>query len=825
MYSTGKRGLTEGNISTGQSMVTGGGTVHYDTNLTVGISTDSGVTAQGTHGRFAIFSDTRTRPLVPDTSKFTLSLVRGNVTTDNFPLFVPLLRPSSAAFPNPVIENGASYWETTMQPGLAMTWTGPVYSQSGVNGITNSADNDVASWPTYGYLPVYCSPSLNSNPNQTNVPKVIDLGAISSNPDCMLINVVARLTTAINALLGNTFVTVASSAGYLTFTSVLTSTMYLDFTMPSSYEQSSLSPLNTTQASKQGILQTCKLLGFIPGQVLALPPNVTITAPRPFQLAFRTTLNLFSYKNVRWTPEDTSVVTPTASEVASGYLGTYFDCYTYQHLLNQCVNPTFQRLIFDEWDGSNTPYIDQCLQRQLYNACYANCNALLQWSEQTSYGAGPTFPVVYKGRAYYPQTANINVCPILSLGVVNPTWVDCGPSILNSFVLGVVYNVGDVVTYNTGASNISYYSCATTTNGTQVPGIANWSARIAVNAGSLTALQYNYPAIGTLSPTITYNPSTSLFVLNLDSYGFGGTQSTNVYEGYAGVLDDTRFTSTLLQQSLNSTLNDQARDSWGLTGTISSSPTYTTFRHPGVIYDERFVIEADDYFNQLFGNWPTLRLTYIDPRTSVVTSYVRYGPQAANAGLAVPLPLPLVNPTVANTGYLPFTRVAGNQPFIYTFPQDYASVGLMWNPIDTIVITSGDIPVLDDQILPPCVLGDNGVAIGSIETPVYNPNNPTGQSSFLIGNGGGGQSTNAATLKIIGEFIVNTGAMQTGQEYRNQIVFEPQTIIPMDLQHGVTFNKFSYQAWMRMKSTQLLRPVTLSNGGSLNMRWRFDRKY
>jgi len=203
---------------------------------------------------------------------------------------------------------------------------------------------------------------------------------------------------------------------------------------------------------------------------------------------------------------------------------------------------------------------------------------------------------------------------------------------------------------------------------------------------------------------------------------------------------------------------------------------------------------------------------------------VRYGPQAANAGLAVPLPLPLVNPTVATTGYLPITRVAGNQPFIYTFPQDYASAGLMWNPIDTIVITSGDIPVLDDQIIPPVVLGDNGVAIGSVENTVYNLN-ITGQNSFLVGNGGGGQSTNAATLKIIGEFIVKAGSMQTGQEYRNQIVFEPQSVIPMDLQHGVTFNKFSYQAWMRMKSTQLLRPVTLSNGGSLNMRWRFDRKY
>jgi hypothetical protein len=310
--------------------------------------------------------------------------------------------------------------------------------------------------------------------------------------------------------------------------------------------------------------------------------------------------------------------------------------------------------------------------------------------------------------------------------------------------------------------------------------------------------------------------------LNLDSYGFGGTLATNVYDGYAGVIDDTLFPASPFQQNLNATLNDQARDSWGLTGT-TITPAYTTFRHPGIIYDERFVIEVDDYFNQLFGNWPTTRLTYVDPRTSIVTSYVRYGPQAANAGLAVPTPLPLVSPTVATTGYLPITRVAGNQPYIYTFPQDYPSVGLMWNPIDTIVITSGDIPVLDDQVLPPCILGDNGVTIGMVESAVYSPGVLPG--SFLVGNGGGGQSTNATTLKIIGEFIVKSGSMQTGQEYRNQVIFEPQTVIPMDLQRGIKFNKFSYQAWMRMKSTQLLRPVTLSNGGSLNMRWRFDRKY
>ena len=829
MYSTGKRGLTEGNISTGQSMVTGGGTVHYDTNLTVGISTDSGVTAQGTHGRFAVFSDTRTRPLIPDTSKFTLSLIRGNITTDNFPLFVPLLRPSTAAYPNPVIENGTLLWETTMQPGLALTWTGPVYAQgSTASSVAESIDPVLASWPTYGYLPFYTAALTVAT---TVSPVLINLGSISSNPDCTAAVLASRLQTAINGFIGS--VTVAVSGRYLSFTNNTTSNIYFDFSMPSNTQQSNLNPSTSNPGSKQGILQACKLLGFIPGQIATLVPSVAFITPRPFQLAFRTTLNLYSYKNVRWVPEDTSVITPAAQEVAAGYVGTYFDCYTYQHVLNQCVNPTFQRLIFDEWDGSNnTPYVDQCLQRQLFNACYSNCRALLPWSETTSYTAGPSAAnsVVFKGRAYYSQIANANVCPILSssTNTVNPAWVDCGPSILNSWTIGVVYNIGDVVTYSTGAAIPAYYSCKLATTGAELPtNTTYWNTGVAFNsAGSASFLQNNAPTIGTITPTITYNPSTDLFVLNLDSYGFGGTLATNVYDGYAGIVDNTLFPASPFQQTLNATLNDQARDSWGLTGTTSSntSPAYTIFRHPGVVYDERMVIEADDYFNQLFGNWPTLRLTFVDPKTSVVTSYVRYGPQAANAGLAVPLPLPLVNPTVATAGYLPITRVAGNQPFIYTFPQDYASAGLMWNPIDTIVITSGDIPVLDDQIIPPVVLGDNGVAIGSVENTVYNPN-ISGQSSFLVGNGGGGQSTNASTLKIIGEFIVKAGSMQTGQEYRNQIVFEPQSVIPMDLQHGVTFNKFSYQAWMRMKSTQLLRPVTLSNGGSLNMRWRFDRKY
>jgi hypothetical protein len=134
---------------------------------------------------------------------------------------------------------------------------------------------------------------------------------------------------------------------------------------------------------------------------------------------------------------------------------------------------------------------------------------------------------------------------------------------------------------------------------------------------------------------------------------------------------------------------------------------------------------------------------------------------------------------------------------LYTFAQQYPSVGLAWNPIDTIVVSTGNVPSVPDQTTPQFVISDA----------------PTRQES------------NQNTKNILAEFVVkSSGSAQSGQEYRNQIIFEPQTLNRVDLIRGVNFNNFDYKVEMRMKVSQLDRLVLISNGGSVNIRWHFQLK-
>jgi hypothetical protein len=314
-------------------------------------------------------------------------------------------------------------------------------------------------------------------------------------------------------------------------------------------------------------------------------------------------------------------------------------------------------------------------------------------------------------------------------------------------------------------------------------------------------LRSNDAVVGTLPPTVSFNSSTSLFTLNLDSYGFGGTQLSNADDGYNGRNDDPGYPSFPERQVLNSSYNDHARDSWGLTGTMPNivAQPYTIARNANRCYDERMVVEADDYFHSLFGNWPALRLQYVDPRTGLQTSYVRYVPQASLAGLNVPTPLPLFVPTVVTSGFLPYGRVAGNQVYLYTFPQDYPSIGNMWNPVDAIVVTTGVVPIEDDFVMAPTILGDT----------VYSATS--------------GQVTSNQTQKILAEFVVkHPGSL--GQEYRSEIIYDPQVRTMVDMQSATDFKQFDYQFNMRLKQSQILRRLGLPNGGSANMRVIFERK-
>lgn len=802
-----KRDLNGTMISAGVVTRGGDGTVHYDTNISCKTSYDSGVTDKGSHGRFAVFSDTRTRPFVGNSDDYQLALVRGNVASGAIPLFVA--RPSKL-----VVENGTSVWEATAQPGLSYTWTGPVYTTNKVSvGPQTDVDWLYAAYPYFGWIPFYTiTTAPGATPTSTQVTYgAVDLSSLGVSADCRATVVASRLTTLLTAAAGFT-VTVtsptaspsASMTQQYSFANASTSqSLYLDFSLPSGQGQFNHWIRSYGPASKAGILQACKLLGFVPGQVFTVPAATTVLTPRAYQLAFRSTINMYCYKTMRWVPEDTNARFPSVQDIDNNnpQTLTYFDCYSYQHVLNQCINPTFQRCIYDEFD-SGLIFSEQCLTRQLNLSCLINCAAVYPWSATSSYVLNQA--VVFQGLAYICTTANVGQIP----SDASTSWQSCGAAINYSYVDGKTgYLTGDVVTISNGTN--TYYATATgTTTGpppTSASSANGWTSVLGwANNGDLTQIQFSIPAVATNAPTISFNSSTNLFTLNLDSYGFGGTQSANIDDGYYGFIDDALYSFTVQQQNYNVSLNDIARDSWGITGTNAlTTPPYVVARRPGVSFDEKMNVEADDYFHQLFGNWPSILLSYFDPRTNLTTSYVRYVPQASVAGLSVQTPLPLTATTPGSVGlsstYLPYGRIGGTVPYIYTFPQDYPSIGNMWQPFDAIVVQSGSVPVEADYTTPLYQLNDAGLPVNV--------------------------QTNGNTLKIIAEMNIKPlSNLQSGLEYRTEILFDPTTPVIMELQRGRVFNQFDYQLFLRVKGNNSLRPLVLSDGGSAYLRWSFLRK-
>jgi hypothetical protein len=124
----------------------------------------------------------------------------------------------------------------------------------------------------------------------------------------------------------------------------------------------------------------------------------------------------------------------------------------------------------------------------------------------------------------------------------------------------------------------------------------------------------------------------------------------------------------------------------------------------------------------------------------------------------------------------------------------------MWNPFDAVVLQTSEVPVQADYTTPLYQLDDAGLP------------------STL--------QTNGNTLKIIADLPIKAlSQVFQGQQYRSEIVFEPSaTLLSIDLQPGRTFNQFDFSIFLRVKETNELRPLSLSDGGSAYFRWAFSRK-
>jgi hypothetical protein len=132
-------------------------------------------------------------------------------------------------------------------------------------------------------------------------------------------------------------------------------------------------------------------------------------------------------------------------------------------------------------------------------------------------------------------------------------------------------------------------------------------------------------------------------------------------------------------------------------------------------------------------------------------------------------------------------------------PQDYGSAGLAWNPFDAIVVTTNTVPIADDETQPPYVLNDQGVP----------------QTQQSTGN----------IIKILADCNLKPlGLTPVGQEFRNEIIFDPEVSEPLHMTSLKDFRIFDWQLMLRLKGTQALRPLSLSNDGYAFLRFVFQRK-
>lgn len=153
------------------------------------------------------------------------------------------------------------------------------------------------------------------------------------------------------------------------------------------------------------------------------------------------------------------------------------------------------------------------------------------------------------------------------------------------------------------------------------------------------------PSIITLAPHILYSPTSNLFTLNGDTYGFGGLTATSYGTGAAG--------------------NEEAMDLWFNTNTFGLFANFN---------------------NYYYGNEATGQVNRIIFQNKLGSNIYFSQSPTMSAG-------PPIAPVYTGKSY-------------YQEVQDYESTSSLWSPITSLVFTSTLIPVYAEQVGAPIVYGE-----------------------------------------------------------------------------------------------------------------------
>jgi hypothetical protein len=640
--------------------------------------------------------------------------------------------------------------------------------------------------------------------------------------------------------------TPGGSGAFLTITNTLASTLpsiapqysriTLDFSVHGSYDPSAYA----------------KAFGIPVGTVITLEQGSTYVAP----LGITTGPGVFdftltAYTNLKWVPEDLSIAPPGLPPNATGPPSQeyYYWSYNIPTFLDNVVNPAIAKAL------SGPPLVTgvaatnlsrQSAETQKAAFLKALTSGPKAWNALTLYQPGDM--------CYYPAPSNTvvgvaYVAQAVSLGTAPPsaTWAILSASTVpiiassnttEQWTAGLTYLKGAGAIYGGNVYVALQDAVSDTTPPTQLPlfwakvGLSllnSWTTSI-YPTGSYVTYQgndfvltgvdttYNAPPINSAWSPLTGGLETGLFLQNIQADTLVASNPP-VFSYDASNL----FTLQMDTYSVNG-----AEDSLGLSGgvTIASKAQYMwpCFESLNLVSDLSFAALFSGFDQTTYSLsrpvpvvWggvnsvdptktvpPTLALpdfsttlaSAVGPPVVAGAIYGNYPSLPAYAGrlsrLGLTQALPLNAPVVTQPN---FGMNSSFPSFMTPIVQQYESTSTTWCPIDSIVVTTADIPLKKELV---------------------------GNPSYIPASSPAGNATQSGNnvAQILTDFSV---ALQNANDYRSFIIYIPTgEYRRISMKETGLFQNISFQLWWRNRISQQLIPVTLSPGGSCNLKFLFE---
>jgi hypothetical protein len=487
------------------------------------------------------------------------------------------------------------------------------------------------------------------------------------------------------------------------------------------------------------------------------PPTATIPS-RTWSRAYTVNWDFSAYRNLEWVPQDTTATEPSFPLVQQDFgvdsSSTYYNVYELNKFFSDCVNKGLENCINDQnYEILNLEAISLNGQLitawSLYKQLFEQPASTFLWNSTTPYGVSA---LVVSGSTS-SSFVFISIKP--SLNQPLPTTPTSTPSW--KFLGYVPYQTGDPTPYALCIKQTyawlesSRHMTATVENG--VPGTIYRpiSLYVAFNNDQYPGIEpvtqvIPPPYFKTIAPSFYYQQLELLTHCRFDGNGFG--------------------TVNVLQQNFTQSevaLFNYKRRSWGYQGPQNA--------------DEWFTLESNSSFKFLLDNFPSYCIAYSDTlaelRTGVTFPQIEYWIwDNSDATL---------DPRVG-TGF-------------YEISQSSESLSSCMSPVQSIVVVSENIPVVDELSSPAYYLVDS-------------------DSSTFANQA----QTISLTEKIIGEIFLQSTAPYNS---RSVIHYEEDNYKFVSLLDTRLFKQLEYSLYYRHRITQKLVPLILSNYGSVNIKFVF----